>query len=560
MSEEAKKGLTRRSFIAGAGAAAAAVAATGLAGCSPSAGSSSSKSSSSTSSSSSNLSSDLYAGNNGTPSFLNAPDPIKDIAETKEYDVVVIGAGASGIPAALSAKEAGATVALLQKQDQAVSQGNSGTGIDLTKSDPAGVAALVEHLIYDSASRADRKLIQMWADYSGEAVKWVLDKAIAGGAPAANAIDQGNLQQKAIETVDGYGPMTYITSFFGPKPYHTGDGMKALANQAATEGVEIFYSTPAQQLVVGSDGAVTGVIGMDKDSKYIQFNAKKGVIVAAGDYENDDEMCNYYIPDLRFFERKESNKTGDGHKMIVWAGGKIEDINHTKMLHDFDAGPASMCDMPFLCVNKKGERFVCETGEMSLRSNFLRTEEDAGWYAQIFDSTYMDFASTWPGKLVDPEGLKMYEPEDTGEKKGVFKDFVRTYVRDNVEDLATCCKDFQMDKATFKKTIDRYNEIATAGVDTDFGVPAKYLHTIAQGPFYAIFRHVRVSTICSGVDVDENCQCLTPQGDKIKGLFAIGNDSGHFYGGVDYPLRVFGLSLGRCYTQGYVIGKYVAKL
>jgi fumarate reductase flavoprotein subunit len=79
-------------------------------------------------------------------------------------------------------------------------------------------------------------------------------------------------------------------------------------------------------------------------------------------------------------------------------------------------------------------------------------------------------------------------------------------------------------------------------------------------PFYAINRHLRISAVCSGVDVNANCQCLTPQGDLIKGLFAVGNCSGGFYGGVDYPLTVYGLSLGRCYTQGYVTGKYVAKL
>ena len=53
---------------------------------------------------------------NGIPSFLIKPEPITDIAETYDYDVVVVGAGAAGVPAALSAREAGASVALLQKQ------------------------------------------------------------------------------------------------------------------------------------------------------------------------------------------------------------------------------------------------------------------------------------------------------------------------------------------------------------------------------------------------------------------------------------------------------------
>ena len=61
-----------------------------------------------------------------------------------------------------------------------------------------------------------------------------------------------------------------------------------------------------------------------------------------------------------------------------------------------------------------------------------------------------------------------------------------------------------------------------------------------------------------GVVVDENLQCLTPEGAPIEGLYAIGNVAGGFYGGVDYPLTVFGLNLGHNYTQGYVVGKALA--
>lgn len=41
-------------------------------------------------------------------------------------------------------------------------------------------------------------------------------------------------------------------------------------------------------------------------------------------------MMDYYLPDLHYLGRKQNNKTGDGIKMAVWAGGQIEPIAHTQ--------------------------------------------------------------------------------------------------------------------------------------------------------------------------------------------------------------------------------------
>lgn len=544
-------GLSRRDLFKFGGIAAAGVVGAGaLASCSPQNASSTSSSSSSTNAGESTTA----AGHarTGMPDFLAAPEPITDIAETRDFDVVVIGAGASGTPAALSALEAGASVALLQKENQAISQGNSGSGIDLTTSDAADVADLVSQLMTDNQHRPTRGLIELWAQNSGEAVKWVIEKSAENGAPV---IDQGNQQHMPLINRKGY-TMNFVTSFFGPKPLNTGDGIRALAQTAEQEGVEIFYSTPAEQLVTDDSGKVTGVIAKG-ESGYIQFNAAKGVIVATGDYQNDTEMLYYYQPDMTNFGPKQSNKTGDGHKMIVWAGGKIEDLAHTKMLHDFDAGPASMCDMPFLSVKMNGERFVNETVEMSLMNCYLRSAEDAGHYCQIFDSNYMTAAADWPGRLVDPEGLKVYMPEEDVEREGVYEDQINTFAADTLEELAEKLEITDVD--AFVATVKHYNELVSAGADTDFGKPAEYLIAVDTPPYYGIHRHVRMSAICSGVDINENHECLTPEGNVIENLYAIGNCSGHFYGGIDYPLTVFGLSLGRCYTEGYVIGRMVAE-
>ncbi len=540
-------GISRRSFLSRTATGAASVGVLGLGGFAPKSANGATAGEGITFGKSSDGAATL--------SFLPKPKPIKnaDIKATETFDVVVVGAGASGVPAALSAAENGAKVAVLQKHGLPVSQGNSGTGIDLTKSDSAGVEALVARILKDNDHRCNSKLIRQWAYNSGEAVAWVMDRAKQSGA---QVIDQGNLQQVAILKVNGY-TMSYITSFFGPKPYNTGAGMVALAKTAQKAGVKFFYSTPAVQLVQNKSGEVMGVIGKGKDGKYTKFVAKKGVILAAGDYQNNKAMSDYFIPDLKYFARKQMDKTGDGFIMAYWAGGVIEPIGHTKMLHDFDAGPASMCDMPFLAVDQNGKRFVNETIEMSVLNNYLRQPKNTGQYSQIFDSNYMTQAANWPGMLVPPEGLKTYMPDEPGPKKGVFESLVNTHKADTLEDLA---KKIKVDPATFVATVKRYNEIVASGKDTDFGKPADRLIPIEKPPFYGIHRTVRVSAICSGMLVDENHQCLNADGKPIKGLYAVGNLGGGFYGGVDYPLTVFGMSLGRCYTFGYLAGKHVARL
>lgn len=169
----------------------------------------------------------------------------------------------------------------------------------------------------------------------------------------------------------------------------------------------------------------------------------------------------------------------------------------------------------------------------------------------------MATAANWPGKLVDPDGLKVYMPEEDVERIAVFKSQINTFKADSLEDLAA--KLGITDVKEFVKTVNHYNELVAVGKDTDFGKPASYLAAIDTPPYYGIHRHVRMSAICSGVDINANHECLTPDGKVIENLYAIGNCAGGFYGGIDYPLTVFGLSLGRCYTEGYVIGRMVAK-
>ena len=83
---------------------------------------------------------------------------------------------------------------------------------------------------------------------------------------------------------------------------------------------------------------------------------------------------------------------------------------------------------------------------------------------------------------------------------------------DTLEDLA---KELDIDPDTFKATVERYNELCENGEDVDFGKPSKYMKPIKQAPFWGLRKHIRVSSIDSGIMTNENAQALTADG-KVK--------------------------------------------
>lgn len=118
-----------------------------------------------------------------------------------------------------------------------------------------------------------------------------------------------------------------------------------------------------------------------------------------------------------------------------------------------------------------------------------------------------------------------------------------------------------IDESAIVASIEAYNELCATGTDGQFGKRADYMLPIEQGPYFTVPRGANsVPAVLGGLIVNENQQCLDADGAAIEGLFAVGNASGQFYGGVDYPMDVEGLSIGRAITSGYVTGRYVAAL
>ncbi|MGY3756040.1 FAD-dependent oxidoreductase [Helcococcus kunzii] len=471
--------------------------------------------------------------------------------ETREYDIVVVGAGTPGVPCALKAAELGAKVCVIQKEKEASACGHIGVGIDFEKSNKKDLAKLISIFLKESDLRPNKELYEMYVENSGEALEWLIEKSKEAGAGISSL---GNGPHKKFMK-DNDLDLDFVTAFYGPKPYDAGEAMKDLSKLAEAKGVDFYYNTPAIKLIKEGN-RVVGVYGKS-DKGVIEFRAKNGVVIGTGDYQNDEQMKSHYIPAVLNLETKKFGRSGDGHKMIIDAGGHMELIGHTKMVHDMDAGPSSNMQAPLLRVKLNGKRFCNEENGMEYMNCFLLDEKNSGHYAEIFDANYLENAEEWGFNLAKLDELKKYMPEEDADREGVLIDLIKTFKADTLEELAEKLE--IKDKEEFKKTIARYNEMAKNQEDTEFGKDAKYLYPIENPPYYGTHRHLRLTMICSGIEVDGNLRPLDDDMRPIEGVYAIGNLAGNFYGSYDYPLTLSGLNLGHNYTQGYVIGKRLAQ-
>lgn len=521
------------------------------------------------------------------------------VSETLDYDIVVVGAGASGVPAAGFAAEAGAKTAILQKGSGVISQGNCGSAIIKSRSTEAGISKWIHHTNSLCNWRADTKQLRAYADHSEEAMIWFLNRAgftseteygdgskVDSNTDSAKLLNDGDklccfrstsgdfteVWSDRQSTYDyGSDHCYFWAPWVGPKPLNVGNAMKKVLDRVKENSpLDVYFSTPAVQLIT-ENGRVTAVIGKTAEGRYIRFNAKKAVILATGDYTNNPAMVERWCPDIAEFDKKQFGKTGDGHLMAMSAGAKMENTGHTKMMHDFDS--ALMFEEPFLYLNMNGERFTNEYTGFVYMGNILRDQPaykgtmlddehkengSKGWYCTIYDSDYMNWdKDSFVDGPVPPFVMEKFIPGAVENPQGVFKNLIDLHRCDTLEELA---KELDIPCENMKEAIDRYNALCDKGCDTDFGKPAKYLHKIEKAPFWGARKHIRVSSEVSGILTNENAQALRADGTVIDGLYCVGNLGGGFYGGADYPFHQTGLSLGRCYTFGMIAAKHALGL
>ncbi len=465
--------VTRRDLFKFTGlAAAGVVGASALAGCAP-------KTAAETASLADTGSADA-----GLPAFLQAPEPITDFADTREYDIVVVGAGESGLSAAHSAVAAGAKVACVQNIGTAQTTGNMGASVDTTKTDEAGIQACVAFLMEKNAYRSNRKLLEAWARNSYEAVTWWADTAAEGGA-----------ESKPYDSEREYNGYTYYlhANTYNHLEGAHNDAALAVCDAVAAEGVEFFFNSPAVQLYKEGE-RVAGVICETEEGNAL-FKASKGVILASGDCSGNQEMRDYYCPDLRGFKTMSPFRDGMGMMTGIWAGAQMTPVNHSKMVHG--GGALTRLELPFLNLDINGERFMNEVLSFAYLNNLMRgylEEYDfqnpmAAKFFTIMPANWAEIGEQWTA--AHPEEVKfgvgnMKVPSEDQFVKG--ETFAELAANINAYMEAEEWHIDPIDEQAIVASIEAYNELCATGSDGQFGKRADYLVPIEQGPFFAVPR------------------------------------------------------------------------
>lgn len=485
--------------------------------------------------------------------------PETEIVRTEETDVLVIGCGLTGSVAALSASDDGTTkVMCIEKMDvgRGIFEGMGVTGGK--KMDEAGnvidKAEMMDRMRHAAYYRVPIDPIKLWGERSPEAADWLQEKFDEGEGQIETFFKAGSPNAHNFDV-----PQTEI-SFRSPQWSETttknagGMGIyivKDLANTLSKRAnADLRYNTPAVQLVRSDEGRVTGCIAKDADG-YFRINASKGVILATGGFDNNPAMlkawcraediahCASWVPTL--------GTTGDGQLMGLAVGGQMDPLPAAIMNFDFGSpesfyssnlGITSLVSSGIM-VNEQGRRFASEGLPFQARSNAITAQRHYG------ESTWRVASTTQMGA----------NAATIREKLQPFIDKGWAFEATSLDELASM---MEVPADTLKETVERFNGFCDAKKDEDFNCPMEKATKIEGEKYYAIKHQSSILATVSGLVVDYNCHVLDYDNNVIEGLYAAGGASGGFFSG-NYPRHIFGPSVGRCVTFGYVSGQNAAQ-
>lgn len=510
--------LTRRSFLGGAGVATATAAATGL-----------------TFAAADEVEVGTPGLAEGQYAFEMAPAPVDEslIKETVEADLCIVGGGQSGCSAALTAASLGARAVVLQKNPSVFCCGWAVRAINPACREPEDASGLLKQYSDANMGLADARILKLYIDYSGETVDFFNQVAESLGLEYRYVPHQNT---KYVVWSDNSAYHRQNTFFTQTLPYST------------DRGVEFRFNTAGYYLERDESGHATGVIAEDlENGGFIRVNASKGVVVCAGDIGGDSDMLAKYSS-LAFGVPSAyagGSNTGDGQKMLLWAGAQMQKYPYAPMIHldpsVLPEGNAPFSDYPWLAVNCDGERFLDESTDYQSKIFNALCQREIEFF-HIGGPAMKEY-------ITGNVDVRNFTWDDAFERGAIIES-------DTLEGLAEL---IGVPAENLAATVERYNAMFENGEDTDFGKPMEsFENTLVDmtGPFYAIKRSPGTLVVMGGAVCNPRLQVLDEESNPIEGLYAAGNNVARFYG-MEYPIAgMGGTSNGRACTTGRLAARF----
>lgn len=440
----------------------------------------------------------------------NVKDYQKDVEakekndSSKDVDVVVVGGGGAGFAAAVTAKESGAEVVLLEKMPQVggntlISGGEyAAPENDLQKEE--GIEDSKELFANDvKEAGGDPDLIDVLADHATEDAYWLRD----------------DIGVKWLDSLMFFGGHSVKRSLI-PEAHSGNELIKNYLKKCEELGIEVITEADVKEILT-KDDQVCGVKAETADG-VLTVNAKS-VVLATGGFGANDEMT--FENDNEIDEYVKSTNapgsTGDGITMAEKLGADTVGMDQIQLYPVCDPETGRLLYVGdtrlvggALLVNKEGKRFVEELGTRREISLAIKAQTDHVGYL------------IWDEKSNEVTGTMASNPEEAKEQfdKG------NLYKADTIEELA---EHFDIDKDQLIETVNTFNENSLKKEDPDFNL-RMLGWTIEEGPFYMLKAAPAVHHTMGGLKINKEAEVLDKDGNPIKGLYAAGEVTGGIHG------------------------------
>ena len=459
----------------------------------------------------------------------------RELPKTSNYDVVVIGAGGAGFSAAITARNAGANVVLLEKMPAV--GGNSlisGAEMNVAKNwvqpklgiNDDSPELHAQDTFKGGDGKGDMKVINVMTHEALDAAKWCRDYLGVRFEDDNLFFFGGHSRKRALIPVG-----------------HTGTEFIAKFQAKADElGIPVITNMKAEELIKNKDGRVVGVKATMDGSEYT-FNAKGGVVLATGGFGANPEMVKKYNPkiDERFKTTDAPGSTGEALYMAERAGAELVNMGYiqTYPICDPLSGAIELiADARFdgaIMLNQEGKRFVEELQRRDVLSEAILNQ--TGQYCWVLWNDNI-------GKISNT--VKAHANE--------YEAFTKQGIMTTCDDLK-CIADFtKIPFDQLRKTVKRVSDMAGKGNDKDFNHRAG-LMDMQQGKYYVIKAVPSTHHTMGGVRINEKAEALTAEGKVIPGLWAAGEVTGVTHG----TNRLGGNAYSVIIVFGRIAGEAAAK-